>query len=135
MSGTYALALVLAALQGPAPDSAGTRAARDAAIAANDLAVQLTARADRPRRDSLLAAGLVSAREAVRSAPGDAGALFALALLLGNTALSRGIRERVRLAVEVRETALRALAADSSHDGARHILGRWNYEVMSLSGM
>jgi len=36
--------------------------------------------------------------------------------------------------VEIRALALRSLAADSLLDGAHHLLGRWNYEVMKLSG-
>lgn len=64
----------------------------------------------------------------------NARALFALGLALGKTALSAGLKDRVRLAVEIHGLALRALAADSLLDGAHHLLGRWNYEVMSLSG-
>ena len=38
------------------------------------------------------------------------------------------------MAVEIRDLAVRALTTDSTHDGAQHLLGRWNYEVMKLSG-
>lgn len=105
-----------------------------AAIALNDLALPLTRKADRPKRDSLLARGQELARRAVRIAPADARALFSLGLVLGNTALTRGTKEKVRMATEIHSLALRALAADSAHDGALHLLGRWNYEVMRLSG-
>lgn len=160
---TYAFPLLLVALQGPSRDSLlaeGVRLApmqpaaalvrfeailaRDsldheanwrAARAGNDIALPLTHREDRTRRDSLLARGVEHARRGVRIAPNDAQALFTLGLLLGNTALTRGTREKVRMATEIHSLALRAIAADSNHDGALHLLGRWNYEVMSLSGL
>lgn len=159
---TYAFGVVLAALQGASRDSLiaeGVRLAplqpaaalvrfeavlaldsldREAnwraAVALSDMSLPLTLKADRPRRDSLLARAQDDARRAVRLAPGDANALFALGLVLGNTALTRGTRDKVRMATEIHSLALRAIAADSTHDGALHLLGRWNYEVMSLSG-
>jgi tetratricopeptide (TPR) repeat protein len=106
-----------------------------AAIARNDMALPLTRKAERARRDSTLALALVEARRAVRLAPNDAQTLFTLGLVLGNTALIRGVKERVRMATEIRSLGLRAVAADSTHDGAQHLLGRWNYEVMKLSGL
>ncbi len=117
-----------------ASDSMDLQANWRAAVAFNDVAQPLTGKADRARRDSLLAKGEVTARRAVRIAPADAPALFALGLLLGNTALTKGTKEKVRMATEIHSLALRAVAADSNHDGAHHLLGRWNYEVMSLSG-
>jgi hypothetical protein len=117
-----------------ARDSLDLPANWKAAIALSDLSLPLTSKADRARRDSLLALGERRARRAVRVAPGDANALFALGLVLGNTALTRGTKEKVRMATEIHSLALRAIAADSNHSGALHLLGRWNYEVMSLSG-
>lgn len=105
-----------------------------AAIAWSDLSLPLTRKADRYGRDTLLARAQDRARRAVRAAPGNADALFALGLVLGNTALTKGTKEKVRMATEIHSLALRAIAADSNHDGAYHLLGRWNYEVMSLSG-
>ncbi|HTL06233.1 MAG TPA: hypothetical protein VL241_10825 [Gemmatimonadales bacterium] len=118
-----------------AADSTDVAANWRAAIARSDLAAQRAAAAERAARDSLLAAAQQAARRAVRLAPGNPSALFALGLVLGNTALTRGLKQRVRLAVEIRDLALRALAADSLLDGAHHLLGRWNYEVMRLSGV
>ena len=117
-----------------AADSTDVAASWRAAIARSDLAEPLLGDAARPRRDSLLAAAQLAARRAVRLDSGNARALFALGLVLGNTALSRGLKERIRMAVEIRDLALRSLAADSMLDGAHHLLGRWNYEVMKLSG-
>ena len=117
-----------------ARDSTDVVANWRAAIALNDIAQPLVAKGNRPRRDSLLARGEDDARRAVRLAPHDARALFSLGLVLGNTALTRSIKPKIRMAVEIRDLAVRALAADSTHDGAQHLLGRWNYEVMKLSG-
>ena len=132
---TYALLALLAAGQTPRDSvvAEGLRLA-DSAIAGNDAAQPLVRKADRGLRDSLFAAAERQARRAVGLLPGDARTLFALGLVLGNTALTRGLRERVRYAEEVYRLAERAVAADSSHDGAQHLLGRWHYEVMRLSG-
>jgi tetratricopeptide (TPR) repeat protein len=115
-------------------DSSDVGANWRAAIALNDLAEPLTDRTDRPRRDSLLARAQEHARRAVRLAPEDARACFALGLVLGNTALTKGLKQRVRLSVEIHEVALRAIALDSTLDGPHHLLGRWNHEVLKLSG-
>ena len=117
-----------------ARDSTDVEANWRAATALNDVAAQLTTDATRTRRDSLLSNAQQRARRAVRLDPANTKALFVLGLVLGNTALTRGIKERVKLAVEIRDLALRSLAADSLNDGAHHLLGRWNYEVMKLSG-
>lgn len=117
-----------------AHDSTDVAANWRAAIALNDVAEPLMARSDRPRRDSLLARAQELARRSVRLAPAEARTHFALGLVLGNTALTRGLKERVRLAVEIHELALRAIALDSTLDGPHHLLGRWHHEVMKLSG-
>jgi tetratricopeptide (TPR) repeat protein len=159
---TYAVGLVLAVAQAPARDSLlaeGIRLAAmqpaaalvrfaailaldsidleanwRAAIALNDMAEPLRDPATRGRRDALLAQAQEDARRAVRRDSTNGRALFALGLVLGNTALSRGLKERVRMAVEIQDLAQRALTADPSLDGPHHLLGRWNYEVMMLSG-
>jgi tetratricopeptide (TPR) repeat protein len=118
-----------------AADSTDATAGRLAAVALNDLAQELRDPAARPQRDSLYALAERDARRAVRLVPNSAAALFALGLVLGNEALGRGVKERIRMAVEIRSLALLALAADSMHDGAHHLLGRWHYEVRKLSGL
>ena len=162
MIGTYALAVVLAATQltprdsllaegirlsalRPAEalgrfdtlrraDSLDLEASWRTAIALSDLAIPLREKRTRSRRDSLLEQAQKHARLAVRLAPDNVHALFALGMVLGNTALTKGIRDKVRMSNEIRSLALRAVAADSNHDGAQHLLGRWHYEVMRLSG-
>ena len=54
---------------------------------------------------------------------------------MGRASLTKGKRERVRRATEIRAEALRAIELRPTHDGAYHVLGRWNAEVMRLSGL
>lgn len=75
------------------------------------------------------------ARAAVQRDSTDAELWFHLARALGRTALSVGVRDRVRYAVEIRRCAQRALAIAPDHPGALHVLGMWNAEVKRLSGV
>jgi hypothetical protein len=106
-----------------------------AAMALSEAASALTTKPERQRRDSLNLRAEAHARRALALDSTSVWPAFALGLVLGKTALTRGIKQRVRLAVEVRQLALRALAADSTHDGAHHLLGRWHAEVRRLSGL
>ena len=87
-----------------------------------------------PERDSLYVRAERDARRAVAADSLGADGHFLLARAIGQTALTKGKKERIRLAGEVRQEALRAIALDPRHDGAYHVLGRWNAEVMRLSG-
>jgi tetratricopeptide (TPR) repeat protein len=73
-------------------------------------------------------------RARAANASGVEGAEW-LAIALGRQALDGGPRARVKLAVEVREAALAALALDSANAGAHHVLGVWHAEVRRLSGL
>jgi tetratricopeptide (TPR) repeat protein len=84
------------------------------------------------QRDSLYARAERHARRAVAANPNGANGHFALAASLGRAALMVGPEERVRRAIMIRNEALRALAINPRHDGAHHILGRWNAEIMRL---
>lgn len=59
----------------------------------------------------------------------SADAHFQLARAVGKIALFKGIFNSIGLAKQVKREADRTLALDSLHDGAWHILGRWNREV------
>jgi tetratricopeptide (TPR) repeat protein len=83
-------------------------------------------------RDSLYARAERHARRAVAANPKGAEGHFALAASLGRAALMVGPEEKVRRAILIRNEALRALAINPRHDGAHHILGRWNAEIMRL---
>ena len=83
-------------------------------------------------RDSLYARAERYARRAVAANAADAEGHFALAASLGRAALMVGPEEKVRRAILIRNEALRALSINPRHDGAHHILGRWNAEIMRL---
>lgn len=87
------------------------------------------------RRDSLYAEGLALAQRAVRVNANGADGHFMVAVATGRVALTKGARDRVRYAGVVREEALRAIELNPRHDGAMHVMGRWNAEVMRLPGI
>ena len=90
---------------------------------------------DEARRGALYAEGEKYARRAVAANPNDPEGHFVLARALGRVALTLGTKERIKYAKEIRLQALDALKYDSLHPGALHVLGRWNAEIMRLSGI
>jgi Flp pilus assembly protein TadD len=86
-------------------------------------------------RDSQFTRAESMGRRAVRVNPDDSEGHFALAMALGNTSLTKGARERAKLAEEIYREASQAVAIDSTHDGAWHLLGRWNAEILRVSGL
>lgn len=89
---------------------------------------------DAARRTSLFRKGETYGRRAVELDPRSAEYQFDLARALGRTALSVGVKQRVRYATEIRAVALEALRLDPNHPGALHVMGMWNAEVMRLNG-
>lgn len=89
---------------------------------------------DAARQKDLFRKGERYARLGVRTDSTSAEHWFHLARALGRTALSVGVRDRVRYAVEIRRCAEKALAINPDHPGALHVLGMWNAEVKRLSG-
>ena len=75
------------------------------------------------------------ARRAVAANPRDADGHFQLAQALGRNALTMGVRDKIKLASEIRNEALAALATDPKHSGALHVMGVWNAEIMRLNGL
>ena len=88
-----------------------------------------------PERDAMYAKAELWGRRAVAANPNGADGHFVLAQAIGRASLTLGKRERVRRAAEIRSEALRAIELDPRHDGAYHVLGRWNAEIMRLSGI
>ena len=86
-------------------------------------------------RDSLYRLAEQYAARSVQANPRLAVTHFTLAKALGRAALSKGGREKVSYAGRVREEALAALAIDSLDDGALHVMGVWNAEIMRLNGL
>jgi tetratricopeptide (TPR) repeat protein len=107
----------------------------DALGKASRTAVDLgEAEADGDRKATYFRTGLAFARRAVAADSNNADSWFHLARALGRRALSVGVRESVRFAVDVRDAARRALAINGDHPGALHVLGMWHAEVKRLSG-
>ena len=85
-------------------------------------------------RDSVYAEALALAQRAVRVDSNGADGHYMVAVAAGRVALTKSQHERVKSAGVVRDAALKALALDSLHDGAMHVMGRWNAEIQRLSG-
>ena len=88
-----------------------------------------------PERDALYARAEGLARRAVAANANGADGHFALAQAIGRASLTLGKKERIKRAKEIRDEALKAVELDPRHDGAYHVLGRWNAEIMRLSGL
>ncbi len=116
-------------------DSADYEANWRAAIALMDQGEQIPDGVKSPERDSLYARAERFARRAVAADSAGADGHFALAAAVGRASLSMGKKERIRRARVIRDEALRAIELNPRHDGAYHILGRWNAEIMRLSGL
>jgi tetratricopeptide (TPR) repeat protein len=113
-------------------DSLNADALGKASRTAIDLGEAMT---DAGKQKEIFRKGERYARAAVRSDSSNAENWFHLARALGRTALSVGVRDRVRYAVEIRRCAQNALAINPDHPGALHVLGMWNAEVKRLSGV
>ena len=98
--------------------------------------------------DSLVATALIQTNEEAREAllhkadslaeframaePTDADALYWRAVTAGLLAETAGAREKIRLGTQSMDFAEAALAADSTHGGAHHVLGRIHAGVKRL---
>ena len=97
-----------------------------------DIGKQTPADEKNPARDSLYADAVTYARRAVAAKTNGSEGHFALAVALGRTALTLGARKQIRLAAEIHDEALQTIRLEPRHDGAYHVLGRWNAEIMRL---
>jgi tetratricopeptide (TPR) repeat protein len=114
-------------------DTLSYEAAWKASRSAADL--EPRARGSGARHALLLQKAESHARRAVALRGDRAEGHFALARALGVAARSKGTRDRVRYASDVRHHALECLRYDPAHSGCLHIMGAWNAEVMRLSGL
>ncbi|MFL5494504.1 MAG: tetratricopeptide repeat protein [Gemmatimonadales bacterium] len=115
-------------------DSTSYEANWRAALVFLDLGEQIPDSIKSAERDSLYAEAERLARRAVAADSTGADGHFALAAAIGRASLSMGKKDRIRRAVVIRDEAERAIQLNPRHDGAYHILGRWNAEIMRLSG-
>lgn len=116
-------------------DSSGYAANWRAALTLLDLGEQTAPTGKSRKRDSLYAVAARYAGRAVAADSGGADGHFALAAAVGRLALDKGKKERIRRSSVIRREALRTIELNPRHDGAYHILGRWNAEIMRLSGL
>ena len=86
-------------------------------------------------RDSLYALAEVYARRAVDIELLRPNGHYALALSIGKASLTKGNKERVARAREIRVEALKTLELDPEHDQAHHVVGMWHAEIKRLSGV
>jgi tetratricopeptide (TPR) repeat protein len=115
-------------------DSSSYEANWRGAITLITLGEQISDKKRSAERDSLYAQAVRYARRAVAANPAGADGHFALAASLGRATLAMSRKSRIRAAEEIRREALRTIALNPRHDGAYHILGRWNAEIMRISG-
>jgi protein-S-isoprenylcysteine O-methyltransferase Ste14 len=80
-----------------------------------------------------LASGEKLARRCVALHPDSSEARFYLAVAVGMMSDHVGGKRRIALSKEVKREAEATLSIEPRHYGAMHVLGRWNYEVSSLS--
>lgn len=118
-----------------AEDSLSYEANWRAALALIDVGKQYPDRDKNAARDSAYTLAEAYARRAVAANPHGANGHFALANAVGRASLTKGTKDRIRRAAEIRDEALRAIELDPTHDGAYHILGRWHAELMRVSGV
>jgi tetratricopeptide (TPR) repeat protein len=116
-------------------DSLNYEANWRAAMTLLDLTELLPDSLRRARRDSLYALAERYASRAVASDSMGADGHFALAAAIGTGSVLRDKEARIRRSGIIRREALKAIALNPRHDGAYHILGRWNAEIMRLSGL
>jgi tetratricopeptide (TPR) repeat protein len=88
---------------------------------------------DRERRKALAAEARRYAERAVQLDPQNPVNVLSLAICHGKVATYASTREKIALSRLVKAETERALELDPSYDWAHHILGRWHYEVASLS--
>ena len=72
------------------------------------------------------------ARKCVSMAPEDGNCHLYLAVAVGRIAESESGKTKVKLSREVNEEAAKSIDLNPNLDGAYHVLGRWNREVVAL---
>jgi tetratricopeptide (TPR) repeat protein len=118
-----------------AQDSLSYEANWRGALTLLDLGEQLSDSDENRQGDSLYAEAEHYASRAVAANPNGADGHFALAASVGRASLTMGKKARIRRAAIIRREALRTIELNPRHDGAYHILGRWNAEIMRISGL
>src|SRR5216110_2145023 len=118
-----------------AHDSTNYAALWKAGREAVDIAKQIEGKDDSSKqvRDSLYVMARAFGEAAVRVNPNGADGHFAIGQALGRLSRTKGGKERVRFAKIIYDEGMKAIALDSTLDGAYHLVGAWHAEVKRLS--
>lgn len=73
------------------------------------------------------------ARRCATLHPDSAESHFVMTMAIGRLALFVGGKKKIAYAKEIKAEAEKTLEIDPRHDGAYHVLGRWHYELATLS--
>jgi tetratricopeptide (TPR) repeat protein len=100
-----------------------------------DIAKQIEGMDDASKRarDSLYTLAQAAGEAAVRVNPRGADGHFTVGQALGRLSRTKSGKERVRYAKLIYDEGMKAIALDSAHDGAYHLVGAWHAEVKRLS--
>ena len=86
-------------------------------------------------RDDYYTTAIIYAKTALRLYPESDIANVTMAIVVGKTILLKSGKEKINAARQLREYAEKAIKLNPSNFKAWHVLGRWNYEVSSLSSI
>lgn len=89
---------------------------------------------DAAEKHRLCVEALAYGKRAVDLQPDNAVNVLSLAICYGKLGLYSGTRTKIEYSRLVRQFAEQALQLNPDYDYAHHVLGRWHYEVASLSG-
>lgn len=73
------------------------------------------------------------AEAAIKACPNCADGYYALSVAMGKLALNLPNKDKIDAVKAIKSNAEKALAINSSHGRAWHVLGKWYYEVYSLN--
>ena len=77
--------------------------------------------------------GLEAAKKALVLDANSSKANHWYATLIGKIGIMEGTKQKILNSYEVREFGLKAISIDPNYDGTLHLMGRWHYELASLS--
>ena len=77
--------------------------------------------------------GFEAAKKAIVLDPNSARANHWYAVLIGEIGLLEGTEQKIINSYDVEKYALKAIELDPNYDGTYHVMGRWHYEISSLS--
>jgi tetratricopeptide (TPR) repeat protein len=81
------------------------------------------------------ALGKQYAQKALKVAPGNSEANFAMAISMGRTALVSSGQEKIKAVREIKIYAERSVQLDPANYKGYYLIGRWNFEVSDLSSI